>query len=886
MISLVLNNKDNTALELEGLHLDISRVDLPRDFQQSRERIRGSIKLYTEKGTLRIRSKDFNDQYRTDIVITAVYQTLNRWNMIASIKVGKKGWGKDIWPSLSVDIEGRNFTEILSINKASLHTEKLNLFNLSGSVINLKKFDLTLNSSRIDIESTLHSYAGLFSDLGLNFPDRLQINGFLDPVNGNIYGTSDSLQVNVDSRLNLKKFLMTSDSTLINKGFIHLEAGGWADLTKIKEINLGGEFGFDSFRKSMNDSVSINTGVLSGTFTTQLDSLIFPVNGNFYCSLNDLIKGKAEMDVHWSTDNKIQKKTERVILNAGLRADSLELSLLPFPLPDIKGRAGLDLNLSSRGGMENRMQLSCVFDSVRYNQEMIGGEKHILYAHAFIRADSALSVMVLDTCEFSFDKVLDWSIQGSYNNRNRSVDLVLDQAIIDNAEIAAYLPRSLSENLKLSGHENLRATFQGRSYPDTFSASFTASMRFVNTGLSLLKQQIFVNSLKGGVDLKGNMRNIAGEGSVVINTVEIPELRSSSLENSSFDFKGTIDALNTYSVSKADISLPSLGFRGSIKGSLKNLSQESGTRIKGDAFFELDCPDTVRMIHNILVKGKVSASLQAETYDSVHTKVHIAGKLNSDTLEINSIDKFRIMNIKSSFPFRIDYDLDKNLLVNLPADSLHFKKDYTAKRSLYQNLFPEIGKITLDSVEISAYKIDRINTDILCRGNNIQLPWLDICLFGGNIAGDLYLNLNTGKLNSITYTLTGNANRINSAMISRVKQKKKKKSELDATFRFQGRGLDISEMIDVSGYFHIINLGSDFASNLLSSIDPSGSDRSIKMTKQLINTGWKPGIFSFELRHGYVYPSFNLHQPWFSPVRLPERLEYGRLPLSFFLKSK
>jgi len=884
-ISLVLNNTDKTSLELEGLHIDISRVNLPRDFQQSREWIRGSVKVYTEDGELRISSKDFSYLFRTDVVITAVYQTVTKWNMIGSIKVGKKEWEKELWPGLSVDIEGTNFTEILSINKASLHTEKLNLFNLTGSIINLKKFDLTLNSSRVDIESTLHSYTELFSDLGLNFYERLHIDGFLDLVNGRIYGTSDSLQINVDSRLNLQRFLMTSDSTLINKGFINLNSRGVADLTKIKEINVEGEFGFDSFQKSMSDSMIINTGSLSGTFTTHLDSLIFPVNGRLYCSLNDLIQGTAELDVNWSSDNTIQTGTERVILNAGLQADSLELSLLPFPLPDIKGRAGLDFNFSSRGGMENRMQLSCIFDSVQYNQELIGDPKHILLAHAYMRADSALSEMVLDTCEVSFDEVLDCSIQGYYN-QDRGFSLALNQAVIDNAEIADYLHWSLTENLTLSGYEHLRATFKSRSNPDTFSTSFTASMKFVNTGLSLLKQQIFIEGLMGGVDVQGNMRNIAGEGDVEISSLQIPKLRSSSLKNSSFDFKGTIDDFNIFSISNADISLPSLGLSGSMKGSLKYLSDESPASIKGDAFFELDCPDTATMINDILVKGKMSANLQAETSDSAHTKIRITGNLSSDSFEINNKDKFHVTNIKSSFPFRIEYDLKKNLLVKFPEDSLRINKDYTVKRSLYQSLFPEIGRLTLESIEVSTYKIDKIDTDIICTGNSIQLPWIHIDLFGGNIAGKLYLDLNTGKLNNITYTLTGNANRINSAMISTMKQKKKKKSELDATFSFRGKGLDLREVIDVSGYFHIINLGSDFASNLLSSIDPSGSDRSIKMTKQLINTGWKPGIFSFELRHGYVYPSFNLHQPWFSPVRLPERLEYGRLPLSFFLKSK
>ena len=102
---------------------------------------------------------------------------------------------------------------------------------------------------------------------------------------------------------------------------------------------------------------------------------------------------------------------------------------------------------------------------------------------------------------------------------------------------------------------------------------------------------------------------------------------------------------------------------------------------------------------------------------------------------------------------------------------------------------------------------------------------------------------------------------------------------------FQGRGLDPTQGINVEGFFHITKIGPNFASTLLQGMDPKGADRSIRMTRRFLNSGWKPRLFSFELRHGYVYPSLILAQPWFSPVRLPERLEYGRLPLEFFLQT-
>jgi hypothetical protein len=658
-----------------------------------------------------------------------------------------------------------------------------------------------------------------------------------------------------------------------------------ASLEKIEDMKIKGKIGYDSFSKNMGDTLTLQTGKLSCVFNTSLNSHLFPYIGDLHCNLNDLMRGNTELNINWFSKPGVLPNRKNLIVKARLQADSLNLDYLPYPLPDTKGKVSFDLALLSLGGRQNKVTLNCRLDSTRYNQELIGTGEHNLKANIFIRIDETQSEFFMDTCLVALDKVLACQLQGYYGTESQKINLDLKQATIDNAELISFFPQNIAQNLTLSGYENIQASVMFTSLPERFS-SFSASIGFLSTGLNLFPQRIFINDLQGKVDFRGSLKNIRGEGNMVVNTIRIPELRSSPLEDSSIDLKVELDSLTTVLLNTVVISLPSLKFGGEINGSLQNLTSVSSARIKGKAAFAFDSPDTVEIINNILITGKIMTNLQAATNDSTNSNIHITGSLGTESLAIDRKNNLHIRNIQSSLPFSFNYDLNTKLLVKSPADSIPLKNNYRNKRFLYHSLFPEIGRLTLESVQISNYQIDRIDTDILCSGNRIQLPWIGINLFDGIIAGDLYLNLNTGKLSEITYTITGNANRINSAAISRMKPKEKKKSDLDATFKFEGKGLNIAEIIDVSGYFHITNLGSDFASNLLSSIDPSGSDRSIKMTKQLINTGWKPGIFSFELRHGYVYPSFNLHQPWFSPVRLPERLEYGRLPLSFFLKSK
>ncbi|MEJ2628333.1 MAG: hypothetical protein P8078_07245, partial [bacterium] len=672
--SLISNNSQGkTAFTISGLNLNISKVNLPRNFLKDRQWIRGTLQLFTREGNITVRSR-----------------------------------------------------------KSS--------YQLTGSVKNLSTFDLTLSSGTIDLNQTLKHYENLFSDFALNFFNKISIKGTCDPIKGKIQGTSDSLRLEIESRLNLNKFLLTADSSFMENGFVEFSATGLASLEKIEDMKIKGKIGYDSFSKNMGDTLTLQTGKLSCVFNTSLNSHLFPYIGDLHCSLNDLMRGNTELNINWFSKPGVLPNRKNLIVKARLQADSLNLDYLPYPLPDTKGKVSFDLALLSLGGRHNKVTLNCRLDSTRYNQELIGTGEHNLKANIFIRIDETQSEFFMDTCLVALDKVLACQLQGYYGTESQKINLDLQQATIDNAELISFFPQNIAQNLTLSGYENIQASVMFTSLPERFS-SFSASIGFLSTGLNLFPQRIFINDLQGKVDFRGSLKNIRGEGNMVVNTIRIPELRSSPLEDSSIDLKVELDSLTTVLLNTVVISLPSLKFGGEINGSLQNLTSVSSARIKGKAAFAFDSPDTVEIINNILITGKIMTNLQAATNDSTNSNIHITGSLGTESLAIHSKNNFRIGNIQSSLPFSFNYDLNTKLLVKSPADSIPLKNNYRNKRFLYHSLFPEIGRLTLESVQISNYQIDRIDTDILCSGNRIQLPWIGINLFDGIIAGDLYLNL-------------------------------------------------------------------------------------------------------------------------------------------------
>jgi hypothetical protein len=305
------------------------------------------------------------------------------------------------------------------------------------------------------------------------------------------------------------------------------------------------------------------------------------------------------------------------------------------------------------------------------------------------------------------------------------------------------------------------------------------------------------------------------------------------------------------------------------------------------SYAELDffTRDSIELIDDLWMSGKGKCLLKGHSMGESQAFVRFSGGIEVDSLGAHQGKLFALHGLRGHIPFQIDMDTTLTRFIPQVHSYRVNESDYEEKRELYRSLFKEIGDLQIRSVQIYDYQIEHLRADMEIAGGYIHIPMFRLYLLDGNLGGSLMLDLKDGSPQNIVYDIKAQISRINSAALIEDQKKKGEKTELNATLAFQGRGISLEEGIDLNGYFHITQMGARFASTLLKGMDPEGSDRSIRMTRRLLDMGWKPKLFSFELRHGYVYPSLTLAQPWFSPIRLPERLEYGRLPLAFFLES-
>ena len=168
---------------------------------------------------------------------------------------------------------------------------------------------------------------------------------------------------------------------------------------------------------------------------------------------------------------------------------------------------------------------------------------------------------------------------------------------------------------------------------------------------------------------------------------------------------------------------------------------------------------------------------------------------------------------------------------------------------------------------------------------SLFIPKLSMSLYEGNLNMNAKINLNTGTLADIFYDVQGQLSRVNSSILPGVARQKEEESRIGITYNFIGKGLDLTRKIDVEGMLEVTEIGSRATQNLLNSIDPSGTDPSVRSVKRMTNLGYKPSSISFQIRHGNFYPSVFFSQPWYSPIKIAGgQVSMSRIPVKFILE--
>lgn len=891
-VATVPGSSGERELSLSGVNLEVSDLRLPRNYQETSKDLRGKIRLFTEGGEAILREKWGELKVVLDLNLEGEWKREKNWlvDVNFGIRPTASKSGKEI--RLRLGMEGEGYGERVRIRRTDLSIGNQKAVEIEGKLENFgpeASFDIALGGRDLDLKKLAETLKNFLPEHLVKPFDEIDIDGSIRMVEGKAWGSLENVQFRYRSSLRNGEVEYSVEGLGVKQGDFVLEAGGtWTPrgLNNGKIIVNGN---VESIHYEMNDTVSISAERLTLNMDSGLDSAFFPGQGFLVAQAGNVLGGSLNLGLNWFTGEGLGQGVENLVMKGEIRGDSLRLESFPNARSGTTGMMNLVGDLETKGLEDIQVHLVGLSPGIGYEYGK-GVEKTPslqLVSDMTWRVDSTFQEWTLDSASVRLNELFSGHLVGRFFQAEGKYLFTLQRGQVHADQIPEYLPAKLrdrTEGMLFWGEGELSANVAGKMMGDSTLVSVDGKLKLVGVGMEYPVQSFKAEEIEGEIRFGGVPEKLKGSGEVIVGRMVLGKMRSDPILGSRLSFDLPMISLDSLRVEGGKISVDPLAIRGNF---FIGMGQITGSpRMVADIEVAFQSEDSVEVTDGMAMLGSLKCRFHGETLDPEKQWIRVTGEIDIDSLDVVKENLFRVRGIRGRLPFQIDADQIQRKFLPRANYRPYEWVEYERQRPVYRHLFPEEEIMRVEAIEVSGYRMNELLLDVKVGGGYVQVPWFNLKVLEGNVGGSFLLNLGSGAKQDLVYEIRAQASRINSADLANIKIGDEEETELNATLAFRGKGIDLAEGVDLDGYFHITKIGPKFASTLLEGMDPRGSDRSIRLTRRLLNTGWKPKLFSFELRHGYVYPSLALSQPWFSPVRIPGQLEYGRLPLEFFLKSR
>ncbi len=341
---------------------------------------------------------------------------------------------------------------------------------------------------------------------------------------------------------------------------------------------------------------------------------------------------------------------------------------------------------------------------------------------------------------------------------------------------------------------------------------------------------------------------------------------------------------NQLHIQSLDVDQPDLGFTFTGEGTIENLNTDPIFNLSGSVKSSSD--SSVEFLNKTYLDGTWTSQISIFSSEQNPEILQLSGWIEMDSLDLIIENGLVLRNIRGRLPISQLYDLNTGYLFFIPQKERQLLKYklFEVFESYFYNQNFSYSLISIDSLIYENYRANDIMMFLDYDQGSLYIPKLSMNLYGGNLNMRAKVNLNTGALADIQYNVQGQLSRVNSAVLPGVVRQKEEQSRIGVSYNFKGKGLNLNRKVDLEGTLEVTEIGSRATQNLLNSIDPSGTDPSVRSVKRMINLGYKPNSISFQLRHGYFYPAIFFSQPWYLPIRIAGgQISISRLPVKFII---
>lgn len=875
---------------IEGLNLDVSKLQIPSHYLKSPEGFRGRIRMFSEEGRVFFSTPDRNYSFDPNINMEMEWGKKGQWTLRAETEFRPENDPEVPILGVRMEAEGRGFAGKIQLKKSEVQIGGQTAAVLEGeSILSGKnpQFRFQISGRPVSLEVLKAVLIRVLPDSARRVIDPVNLKGRLELASGWITGNPELYSYKFESDLRDASVEYPNPNVRIERGEAILTTEGTGSTKGIQSMQMTGNLTIPQLRGQINDTVSIDVNRSYLSWILKFNDSMMPVSGVLTGAIQNLLGGQGSLKAQWEMKASGPARIDTIWGSSDIRVTSMDLAALPNATLGIKGKVNVAADLKIQGEKDIRFNVAAVAPTVSYPFQGRMETLTSLHAEAsmFWHAEQTFQKWILDRTDIRAMDLFSAGLTGEAVPKNQEFSFHMQNGRIQNASIIQYLPQKLRndvEGIELSGHETIEMAIKSAKQGNIATSSISGKIQFEDGGVSLPLQAVRVEGIRGEVDLEGTQERLLGRGAVQVGGIFFQKMRPEPFTGCEIGFTWSFVPPSRFEIRDGMLAIPGLAAKGFFSADFEN--RIPYPMLKSRADFSIETPDSLRLTPILVLLGKAGGWITLESLQSRSSILRLKGEVTADSLDLFSKPMVEVRHLRGRIPFVLDLDpANQGFAVGARA-SIFPDLTYENDRNIIKNLFPHLSDVNIQSVRIAGYPVDDIQLDVGIQDGWVQVPRFQAKLLGGNLGGSFRLELMDGKPASMKYSIKADAARINSAVLLK-SEIPDEDTELDATMNFQGRGLDPNAGLDVEGALHITKIGPKFAGTLLRGIDPQGVDRSIRLTRRLFDLWYKPKIFSFELRHGYVYPSLSLSQPWFSPLRIPEKVEYGRLPIEFFIKN-
>ena len=790
---------------------------------------------------------------------------------------------------------------ILSLDHLNAYLAKENIFNIKGTITQLldqPNINLEVTESEFELKNIATSIIAFLPDsLRRQFQDialhgKASIKG--TKINGN------PLSEKLDDALAFLFVLSVDDIDAT-----YPEAGANLDNLRLQctaagIVNANGVPKTDIVANLAIDNVAIAVDTLQFSFrdwklhfTSSLDADFFPATADVNFAIGDFLGAPLTFFMNFTAQDQLN--TYQLVGELSLK----ELPLRNIPEAMMEGSIDFGAKLHSESLDQINIAMSLITDIIELTMED-EPEPYIfspmdLHANALIATDTTFEKFDFKEITMQVNDFASGLMHGDFIiGAEQKLTLLVDEFKVDHEKVMAIVPAQLLvdlETLKIFGHSNMTANLVV-AIPETDDLIIQADGKIkVNAGIDYPEVFFKLDRIDGEIEFDSDGESANIKLNALLDSLTIKDVQDVPLRNMPITAFGHLPDFETFILDSSFLHIPELMTHAKVIATIDSLSGNFIVNGTGRLITNTENQSVSLMNDMIRLNGSLSLDIDMNYVGDI---VAVTGRLDIDYLKVDYEDLAQVDSIQGILHFTQKFDIETEKIVKSPAAESFIAQAgayyYDLLRPYYRQESDKLSHVRIGRINAMDYFATDLTIDLSIQNERIEIPRFSLQAYDGNLSGLAYVNLHEGLLDQIEWRVKANLTRLNSAKLIPAQRLKSRGAELNLNLELSGQGVDPTSQFDIGGYLYVTKIGPQFTDNVLRSLDPKSTDKSIQDTRRLLNWGYKPRLISFEIKHDNLYPKIYLTKATLLTKLIPlnlagGKIELARIPLKIFLSN-